>query len=305
MSEFDNPEIYKSILETLPTGIFLVDRNRRILFWNAGAETISGYLRQDVVGRFLREHLLSTSEEVKDADSDPFDPLSLAFRDGKPSTGNVSILHKGGYRVPICLRTVPIRDARGGVIGVAECFEKNISSSDRTRRQSTDAKLISLDEVTGIPARSFVEQFLREQLVIFADRHAPISVLLIQVDQLDHFRITRGPGVVPTILRVVAQTIENSLRPSDLVGRWTEDQFLAILMECKDSEVGSVANRIKKMIDQSEVEWWGDKFSVTATFGAAGTQLEDTPELLVGRAEQSLLESIAAGGNGVTAVTSP
>ena len=93
MSEFDNPEIYKSILETLPTGIFLVDRNRRILFWNEGAETICGYLRQDVVGRFLREHLLATSEEVKDPGSDPSDPLSLAFRDGKSSTRNVSILH--------------------------------------------------------------------------------------------------------------------------------------------------------------------------------------------------------------------
>lgn len=194
MSEFDNPEIYKSILETLPTGVFLVDRNRRILFWNEGAETISGYLRQDVVGHFLREHLLSTSVEVNDTDSNPSDPLTLAFRDGKPSAGNVSILHKGGFRVPIVLRTVPIRDARGGVIGVAECFEKNISSSDRSRRQSADAKLISLDEVTGIPARSYMEQFLGEQLVIFAERHAHLSVLLIQVDKLDHFRVTRGPG---------------------------------------------------------------------------------------------------------------
>lgn len=305
MSEFDNPEIYKSILETLPTGVYLVDRNRRILFWNEGAESICGYLRQDVVGRFLREHLLAANEEVKDADANPSDPLSLAFRDGKSSTGNVSILHKGGYRVPIVLRTVPIRDVRGGIIGAAECFETNTSSSDRTRRQSAGAKLISLDDVTGIPARSFVEQFLRERLAILGERHAYFSVLLIQVDQLDHFRISRGPGVVPTILRVVAQTIENSLRPSDLVGRWAENQFLAILMECKDSEVGSVADRIRKMINQSEVEWWGDKFSLTATFGGAGSHPEDTLELLVGRAEQSLMESIAAGGNGVTTATSP
>src|ERR1039457_4162607 len=108
MSEFDSPEIFRSILETLPTGVYLVDRNRRILFWNEGAENISGYLRPDVVGRFLREHLLPRNDEMKDADSDPFDPLSLAFRDGKSSTAEVSILHKQGYRVPIVLQTVPI-----------------------------------------------------------------------------------------------------------------------------------------------------------------------------------------------------
>jgi len=300
MSEFDNPEIFKSILETLPTGIYLVDRNRKILFWNAGAETISGYLRQDVVGRFLREHLLATGDEVNDADSDPSDPLSLAFRDGKSSTADVSILRKEGYRVPIVLRTVPVRNARGSIIGAAECFEKNISASDGTRRRSAAASLECLDGVTGIPARTFMELQLREQLTVFAERHAPFGVVLMQIDQLDQFRATRGPGVVPTILRVVAHSIENSLRPTDLVGCWSENQFLAVLTECKESEVERVANRIRKMIGQSEVEWWGDKFSVTAAFGGAGSRPDDTLELLVERAEKSLIESISAGGNRVT-----
>jgi diguanylate cyclase (GGDEF)-like protein/PAS domain S-box-containing protein len=297
MSEFDNPEIFKTILETLPTGVYLVDRNRRILFWNAGAETISGYLRQDVVGRFLRDHLLATTDEVLDANSDPFDPLSLAFRDGKSSTGSVSILHKEGYRVPIVLRTVPIRNERGGIIGAAECFEKNISASDRTRRKTAFAELECLDAVTGVPARTFMETRLREHLTIYSERDTPFSILLLQVDQLDQYRAARGPGVVPTILRVVAQTIENSLRPTDLVGCWSESMFVALLLECKETEIESVANRIRKIIGQSEVEWWGDKFSVTAAFGGAGTRPGDTLELLVGRAEKSLMESITAGGN--------
>jgi diguanylate cyclase (GGDEF)-like protein len=122
----------------------------------------------------------------------------------------------------------------------------------------------------------------------------------MQIDQLDQFRATRGPGVVPTILRVVAHSIENSLRPTDLVGCWSENQFIAVLTECKESEVERVANRIRKMIGQSEVEWWGDKFSVTAAFGGAGSRSDDTLELLVERAEKSLIESISAGGNRVT-----
>jgi diguanylate cyclase (GGDEF)-like protein/PAS domain S-box-containing protein len=303
MSEFDNPEIYKSILETLPTGIYLVDRNRKILFWNKGAESISGYLRQDVVGRFLREHLLATSDEITDANSDPSDPLNLALRDGKSSTADVSILHKEGYRVPIVLRTVPIRNVRGGVIGAAECFEKNISASERTRRRTAAADLECLDGVTGIPPPAFTELRLREQLAAFNERHAPFGILLAQVDWVDKFRTTRGPGVVPNILRVVAQTIENSLRPTDLVGCWFEDRFLALLPDCKESEVQGVANRIRKMVEKSEVEWWGDKFSVTAAFGGAGSRPGDTLELLMQRAEKSLMESISAGGNHVTVGT--
>jgi two-component system cell cycle response regulator len=181
MSEFDNPEIYRSILETLPTAVYLVDRNRKILFWNAGAEDISGYLRQDVVGRFLRDHLLTANEEVEDVVANPFDPLSLAFRDGKASTAHVSILHKQGYRVPIVLQTVPIRNERGGIIGVAECFERNISASDRTRRQLAGAELGCIDAMTGIPTRTFMEAQLREQLKLYAERHVPFAILCLSV----------------------------------------------------------------------------------------------------------------------------
>ena len=302
MPEFDNPEIFRSILETLPTAVYLVDRHRKILFWNQGAEEITGYLRQDVVGRFLRDHLLEKDDEV-DVDSNPFDPLGLAFRDGKSSTASVSILHKEGYRVPIVLRTVPIRDERGGVIGVAECFEKNISASDRTRRLMPAMELGCIDAMTGVPARTFMEKQLRKQLAICAERDAHFCILLIQVDGLDHVREVRGWGVLPDILRVVVHSVENSLRPTDMVGCWTESQFLALLTGCRESHVESVANRIRKIIGQSEVEWWGDKFSVTASFGGAGNRTEDTLEILVERAKRSLLESIAAGGNRVTVVT--
>jgi len=302
MSEFDNPEIFRSILETLPTGVYLVDRNRKILFWNSGAEEITGYLRQDVVGHFLREHLLATSDELKDADSDPTDPLSGVFRDGKSTTANVSILHKEGYRVPIVLRSVPIRSERGAIVVAAECFDINISASDRTRRHAVIAESGCLDEVLGIPARTFMEPHLRERVTAFAERQIPFGILLIQVDQMDHLRAARGPGVVPTVLRVVARTIENSLRTTDLVGCWSENQFLVVLMECKETEVERVAHRIMKMICQSEIEWWGDKISVTAAFGGAGSRPGDTLELLVGRAGKSLLRSIAEGGNRVTII---
>jgi diguanylate cyclase (GGDEF)-like protein/PAS domain S-box-containing protein len=297
--ELSDPEICQSVLETLQTGVYLVDRNRRIRFWNEGAERITGFLRQDVVGRFLRDHLLTTTSEIKDLDSDTTDPVNLAFRDGKPSITDVSILHKQGYRVPVVLRTIPIRDCHGMVVGVAESFDKNQSASDWTRRQAGLANFGCLDEVTGVPAQTFMETLLRENLTTFAEHNIPFGVLVLAVDRLDENRRNRGPGVVPTILRVVAQTVENCLRPTDLLGCWSDEQFIAVLMECKESEVVRVGERIRKMVNQSEVGWWGDMFSVSCAFGGAGSRAGDTMQLLVSRAEDSLKESITQGGNSV------
>jgi diguanylate cyclase (GGDEF)-like protein/PAS domain S-box-containing protein len=300
MPELSDPEIYQTVLDGLETGVYIVDRNRRIRFWNEGAEQITGYLRQDVVGRFLRDHLLTTGDAVKDLDSDPDDPINLAFRDGKPSVMEVSILHKDGYRVPIVLRTNPIRNNRGAVVGAAESFEKNRSASDWTRRQAGFADFGCLDALTGVPALSFMETQLRENLTTFAEHNIPFGILLIQIDHMDQLRASRGPGVLLSILRVVAQAVENCLRPTDLMGCWGENRFIAILLECKESEVALVGERVRKMVSRSEIEWWGDKFSMTAPVGGAGCRAGDTIESLLARAEASLQESIGKGGNCVT-----
>ena len=300
MTELEDPEIFRSVLKGLQSGVYLVDRNRRIRFWNEGAELITGYLSQDVVGRFLRDHLLTTTDEPKDLESDLKDPVNLVFRDGKCSTTDVSILHKEGYRVPVILRTIPIRNSRGMVIGAAECFDRNQSASDWTRRQARFADFGCLDDVTGVPTQGYMLTQVRENLAIFAEHGIPFGVLVIQADHMDQFRSSRGPGVSPTIRRVVAQTVENCLRPTDLLGCWSETQFLAVLIECKESNVAIVAGRVMKIVGQSEIEWWGDRFSITCSIGGAASRAGDNLETLLQRAELSHEASIASGGNRFT-----
>ncbi len=300
MPELNDPAIYQTVLDGLETGVYIVDRNRRIRFWNEGAEKITGYLRQDVVGHLQRDHLLDASDALKDLDSDPDDPINLVFRDGKPSLMNVSILHKDGYRLPIVLRTNPIRNSRGAVIGAAESFERNRSSAETTRRHLALADFGCLDVVTGVAAQGFMETQIRENLITFNEHHIPFGILLMQIDELDKYRASRGPGVVPTILRIIAQSLENCLRPTDVLGCWGKYQFLAILTDCKESEVALVGERVRRIVGRSEIEWWGDKFAVTSPVGGAGCRAGDGVETLVARAETSLRESMVKGGNCVT-----
>ncbi len=86
MRELDYPEIYQTVLDDLDTGVYIVDRSRRIRFWNGGAEKAT---RISATGRCRalssRDHFLAAGEGSVDLDSDPEDPLNLAFRDGKPS----------------------------------------------------------------------------------------------------------------------------------------------------------------------------------------------------------------------------
>ena len=119
-----NLEIYRAVLESVPVGVYLTDRKRQILFWNTHAETITGYLGQEVVGRFCHDNLLMHCDENQVALCGCDCPLARAMQDGRAQEASVFLRHKDGQRVPVRVKAVPLRDESGAVIGAAEFFEE-------------------------------------------------------------------------------------------------------------------------------------------------------------------------------------
>ncbi len=233
MSEFESPEMFRVVLESLQTGVYFVDRDQRILFWNEGAEKITGYLRQEVVGCFCRDNILELGAGGKNVLSDAAESVSMR------SCATASRLFpkfrfgtKSGHRIFVRLRAVAIRNAHGTIIGAAESFDESLSASDWDRRQRRLADYGCLDEASGVLSKGVTLAHLRENLTTFADHRVPFSILCIEVDRMDTMRATYGLPVVASILHVVGQTLENSLRPTDFLGRIAENRFLAILTEC-------------------------------------------------------------------------
>ena len=300
MPDFGNPQMFREVLENLQTGVYLLDREQKIVFWNAGAEHITGFLRQDVVGRFCRANILAPGEEDKTLIPEVESALASVLRDGKSVDVDVALRHKDGQRVPVRLRAAPIRNEHGSVIGAVENFDESPSVSNWDRRQTRLASYGCLDEMTGALSHDFTFTRLRENLATFAEHHVPCAVLCIQVDGMERLRAAYGPTMIPEALRAAAQTLENSLRPTDCLGRWNEKQFVAVLSECAESDIRAVAERLKKMVNSSGIRWWGDTISITASCGGTAAREGDSIESIVTRAQRALEESLAASGNRVT-----
>lgn len=60
----DDPEIFRCVVDSLQTGIYITDCEHRIVFWNSGAEQITGFLRHEMVGRYCREQVLVHCNEA-------------------------------------------------------------------------------------------------------------------------------------------------------------------------------------------------------------------------------------------------
>jgi diguanylate cyclase (GGDEF)-like protein/PAS domain S-box-containing protein len=300
MSGFGEGEFFRTVLEGLRTAVYVVNREGKTLFWNDGAERITGHLRQDVVGRVCGDNFLGETDSDNNDLSGTLAPLAVVFREGKPLEAQVSLRHKTGHRIPVQLWTFPIRDAQGLIVGAAQSFQETISVSDWDRRHTRLATYGCLDQASGVLNHGMVEAHLRENLGMFADHPIPFSILCIEIDQLDKIQARDGPGAIAAVLRVVGHTLENSLRPTDFLGRWQENQFLAILTQCSAAEIEGASERLRRMVSATKIEWWGDSVPITTSLAGTSVRPGDSPEGMVSRAEQALRSSSAQGGNRTT-----
>jgi diguanylate cyclase (GGDEF)-like protein/PAS domain S-box-containing protein len=287
MPDLRDPEIFRTVLDSLQTGVSVADRTGKIMLWNQGAERLTGYKRHEVLGRSCRDNVLAHCNDQGCVACGATCPFTRTLHEGRPQEANMQLRHKAGHPVHVFMRIAPIRDPHGSIIGLAESFDEQAFTPDRDRHHHILAEHGCTDEITGIPNREFTRFHLDENFASFARYSLPFSIMCIQVDRLDHFRAAYGRPAGDAILRLVAQTMRNSLRPTDFLGRWTEDQFLAILTNC-DSGVEKAGERIREVIGYAGLQWWGDQLTVTTSAGYGTAQYGDTVDSLLQRTQDAL-----------------
>lgn len=123
------PQIYATIVHNLPLGFSLVDRDGVILEFNSAAEELTGYSKEEVVGR---SHF-----EIIHGSKDPLScPLfKCVFEEHTPSVASETVLKKkDGSVITVLVTAFPLFDASRNLIGGAELF-RDISEQKHLERE--------------------------------------------------------------------------------------------------------------------------------------------------------------------------
>src|SRR5512138_75759 len=153
----DEKNFYKDIIDNLYDGVYFVDRDRTITYWNKGAERITGYPAGQTIGHSCRDNLLNHVT----ANGVPLClehcPLAAVMQDGREREAEVYLHHADGHRVPVIIRGTALRDEAGNIIGAVESFSNN-SNLIGTRRKLRDLRYAAMtDPLTGIGNRRLLE----------------------------------------------------------------------------------------------------------------------------------------------------
>jgi diguanylate cyclase (GGDEF)-like protein/PAS domain S-box-containing protein len=296
----DSMLLRTNILDSMYDGVYIVDRDRRILFWNKEAEKLTGYTRQEVEGRCCFDNLLIHVNPAGETLCQGMCPLAHTLEDGKRREAEVLFHHKMGHRVPVLVRVAPICNDKGEIVSAIEVFGENIPHIEARQRIRELERLAMLDELTGLPNRRYLNDQLEARFAEFERMGVPFGVLMIDIDRFKKVNDAHGHPVGDEVLKMVSRTMENNSRPYDLVGRWGGEEFLTIVPKADLDIMLGVAERYRVLISQSVIFRGNQPIQVTVSLGGALVRKDDTIEDLIERSDVKLYASKQNGRNRIT-----
>ncbi|MEE4134765.1 MAG: diguanylate cyclase [Desulforhopalus sp.] len=291
---------FTGILTELYDGVYFVDRERKIVYWNKGAERISGFSAAEVIGRGCFDNILTHVDAEGKSLCRGFCPLAKTIADGRHREAEVFMHHKEGHRIPVLVRASPLHDRDGQVVGGVELFSDLRNILANNYRVKELERLALLDNLTQLGNRTYLERVIRVRFEEMKRLDGRFGLLFMDIDHFKNFNDTYGHDVGDRVLQFVANCFIANSRPFDFFGRWGGEEFIGLIRNVTQDELIEVGNRIRMLIEQSYIIHNQRKLAVTISLGATMAQAGDTPELLIKRADNLLYRSKELGRNCLT-----
>jgi diguanylate cyclase (GGDEF)-like protein/PAS domain S-box-containing protein len=302
MSEalFQSDKLFRTLLDNLHEGVYFTDTQRHIRYWNKGAERISGFSMDEVLGRCCSDNILMHT----DLDGKPLCygvcPLAATMADGEHRTAKVFLHHKQGHRVPVLTTTAAITDDTGRIVGGLETFHdvaSEMSALSQVEELRTQSLLCPL---TGIGNRRYAEQMLAAKFEEVKRNSTTLGVVFIDIDHFKSINDRFGHRVGDVALKMVARTLSNALRSYDFLGRWGGEEFLCLLPNVQQPQLEICTERLRALVQKSSTEVSERNLVVTISLGAVVASENDDLEQIVQRADDLMYQSKQQGRNRVT-----
>ncbi|HET6882947.1 MAG TPA: diguanylate cyclase [Pirellulales bacterium] len=195
---------------------------------------------------------------------------------------------------------------------VVDAVSRIVQVNDELTQQLSEAKLeicrqaetievqaaaAMADLVTGLPNRRGFDDELRRRLAQWQQQDLPISVLMIDVDNLHELEKEHGQQAADAVLRGVADVLTETMRTMDLIARYDGDQFAVALPGTRLSEAQATAERLRGAVAARGFHVAETPVNITISQGVAEAQAGDNMGSLLERTNLALAASHDAGGN--------
>ncbi|HZV22898.1 MAG TPA: EAL domain-containing protein [Luteimonas sp.] len=253
--------LLRQAIEATDNAIAICDARQAdfpIVYVNPAFEEITGYARDEVLGRNCR---FLQGPQTRPAD---VAAIRSALRDGRETQLLLRNHRKDGTPFWNQFHLAPVHDGDGVLthyVGVLA------DVSERQRYEEQLAWRATHDELTGLPNRQLVHDRLQQAIAEAERRQREVAVVFVDLDDFKLINDSLGHGAGDTALKVVAQRLRAIVRGSDIVGRFGGDEFVIVMTaQSGDDGMHHVIARVSQALSQP-IELAGVHHVLTPSLG--------------------------------------
>lgn len=275
--------------------IYIVDPERKMLYFNPVAETLSGFSKEEMEGTSCFDNKLNHIDDQGTNLCIHGCPLVESIKHNIITDHHVYMHHKDGHRIRVHVRTIPHHDNEGKVDGAIEVFsdasEKNLLWQEMKIRKV----LTYIDNLTDV----FNRHYLTHEVPSVLTKHmtSSIGVLFLDIDNLKTVNDSYGHHIGDILIRSVAQTLAHNLGANDIVIRYGGDEFLAILTNVDDVKLKYHMEHLLMLLNATTIRHHDIPSDITVKVSLGGTRLKenDTLEEGITRADFAMYKAKKSG----------
>ncbi len=299
------------ILQSIDVGLVVLDREYRVQIWNSFMANHSGLLPTRVIGKSIFEQFGELPEQwLRRKTASVFllnnrafttweqRPYLFRFRNYRPITGTAEFMYQN-------ITFIPLMSVTGEVNHVALVIDDVTDIAvNKIELQAANQQLALLsrtDRLTQLNNRGYWEEALVSEFARVRRTQQPATVMMFDIDHFKKVNDTYGHPTGDEVIRNTANLLRQSVRTTDICGRYGGEEFGVILVNTRQADAHVVAERLRSRIEACTVEHEGQTIRYTISIGLAecSATLPDHKAWLE-RADQALYESKRGGRNRVT-----
>ncbi|MFV3305281.1 EAL domain-containing protein [Pseudomonas sp. NY15181] len=209
-----------TVFEAASEGIIILDPNYRLLALNEAFTRLTGYRREELLGRNV-SRLMGSAETLR-----RYQAIRTELECEGTWQGELIETRKNGELYPQWLQLNVVRDGRGQVTHVVGFF------ADLTARRDAEERLRYLshyDELTGLANRSLFKERLHEASQRARQEGRTAALLLIDLDRFKLLNDSLGHEVADQLLRQMSRRMTQTVPEADTIARLSGNEFAVLI----------------------------------------------------------------------------
>ncbi|HWG33039.1 MAG TPA: EAL domain-containing protein [Gemmatimonadaceae bacterium] len=267
-----------------------IDPEMPLVYVNRAFEQVTGYHREDVIGRNCR--LLQGTDRTQ-PELDKIRRAIAEQRDGRALLRNY---RKDGSLFWNMLYITPVRDPRSNQVSHFVGVQHDIT--ELKRYQDDLEHQANHDALTGLANRNLLKDRLEQSIALAHRYERPFSVTFIDLDNFKLINDSLGHDIGDQVLRIAGERLSACIREGDTVARLGGDEFILLVAEHRQNDSSlRVAQRVVSAISEPFVIGQRE-FKVTCSLGIASFPHDGTDaETLLRNADTAMYRAKDLGRN--------